>query len=497
LAARILKRDKASLIDNGKHQHSIPEHYLVLHYNGLRRESPNTQRITLMLSQSALSLAASIRSGELTCREVTKFFLDRIQRFNPELNAFVEVWDHRATFAATRRDLWLQMSRNVPPLFGVPIGIKDLQLVRGAKTQFGSRAMLPVFSPIDDRVVSTLRASQPVILGKLAASELGVMPVTEPDIHPPTRNPWDLTRSAGGSSGGSAAAVAAGLLPFAHGSDGAGSIRIPAASAGLVGIKPSRHVIPSAYWDPDDKILHTSGPIARGIEDAAALLDAMTVANDGRYLAAAQRANVEKLRVGLCVRSPVAETAPAHAAAAERVAKLLEARGCTIVEVKPPEGSVEEFLPLYGRLFSSLRLMRWGRAQGITRWVADQGRRLSKEQAIALQERLNQKFLALSEGVDLLISPTTPEPPPLIGVFHSLSPQDAFMGASRYGAYTALFNVTGQPALSLPVPDASPMPIGVQLAAHLGQDARLIGVASAIEREHGGPSLLAPRYRSV
>jgi amidase len=450
-----------------------------------------------MLTHSALSLAASIKDRELTCREVTQFFLDRIARFNPELHAFVEVWGHRAMFAAARRDLWLQVSRNVPPLFGVPLGLKDLQLVRGARTRFGSRAMPALFSPIDDRVVSTLRGSRPVILGKLAASELGVMPVTEPDIHPPTRNPWDLTRSAGGSSGGSAAAVAAGLLPFAHGSDGAGSIRIPAAFAGLVGIKPSRHVVPSAYWDPDDKILHTSGPIARGVEDAAALLDAMTVANDGRYLAAARRANLERLRVGLCIRSPIAETTSAHAAAAERVAKLLESHGCTIVEVSPPEGSVEEFLPIYGRMFFKLRLVRWERTQGITRWVAEQGRGLQKEQAIALQERLNQRCLAMSEGVDLLISPTTPEPPPLVGTFHSQPPREGFLGAARYGAYTAVFNITGQPAISMPVLDAGPLPIGVQIAAPHGEDARIIGAARVIERELGGPSPIAPRYRSA
>ena len=447
-----------------------------------------------MHSQPALSLAAAIRRGELTCREVTKYFLNRIDRFDPELSSFVEVWRHRAMFAAARRDLHLRASRDVPPLFGVPVGIKDVHLVRAGRTRFGSRGIPAVRSPIDDRVVATMRSARMVVLGKLASSELGVMPVTEPDIHPPTRNPWDLARSSGGSSGGSSAAVAAGMLPFAHGSDGAGSIRIPAAFTGLVGIKPSRGVVRSAFWEPDERILHTSGPLARGVEDAAALLDTMTSARDGCYLAAARAATLHRLRVGLCVQSPVAETTPEHAAAAQRVAQLLEARGCTVVAVQAPEGSVEEFLPLYGRLFLAFPLVRWNRTQAITRWVAEQGRSLDEGQARELQDRLTQRFLSLSEGVDLLISPTTPEPPPNVGIFHRMPAREGFLEASRFGAYTALFNVTGQPAISVPILDG-PLPIGVQIAGRVGDDALIISAARIIERELGGPFPVAPRYR--
>lgn len=455
-----------------------------------------------MLSQTALALAASMRRGDLTCRDVTRFFLDRIDRFDGQLSAFVAVWRRRALLAAAQRDLALSVSRDVPPLFGLPIGIKDLHLVRGGRTRFGSRALPLSWSPIDDRVVATLRRARLTMLGKLATAELGVMPVTEPDIHPPTRNPWNLSRSSGGSSGGSSAAVAAGLLPFAHGSDGAGSVRIPAAFCGLVGIKPSRHVVPSAFWDADERILHTSGPLARGVEDAAALLDALTTAQDGRYLAAARRAeqgrgrDLAGLRVGLCLRSPVAETTSEHAAAAERVAKLLEARGCTIVEALAPEGTVEEFLPLYGQLFIGFPLVRWDRVQAITRWVAEQGRGMDKAGAIELQDRLTKRYLSLSEGVDLVVSPTTPGPPPEVGVFHRLPAAEGFLQATRCGAYTAIFNVTGQPALTLPIVDDALLPIGVQLAGHVGDDARLITVARLLERELGGPWPVAPRYRS-
>jgi amidase len=447
-----------------------------------------------MLSQTALSIATSIRRGEYTCRDVTRFFLERIQRLNPELSAFVDVWGKRAMFAAARHDLWLQTTRDVPPLFGVPIGVKDLHLIRGSRARFGSKAMPFVWSPVDDRVVSQVRTSGVVFMGKLATSELGVMPVTEPDIHPPSRNPWDTSRSSGGSSGGSSAAVASGMLPFAHGSDGAGSIRIPAAFAGLVGIKASRGLVRSAFGEPTDRILHTSGPIARGVEDAAALLDAMTF-GDGRYLSAARGAPFGQIRVGLCVKSPVSETTPEHAAATERVAKILESKGCTVVEIQPPQGTVEEFLPLYGHQFMRLPLVRWNKAQHITRWVAEHGRGMTDAKAHELQDMLAKRFLMLNGEVDLVVTPTTPMPPPMVGEFHHKSAQDGFMGASRYGAYTAVFNITGQPAMSVPVLDMGALPIGVQLAAAHGNDALIITAARIIERELGGPYPVAPKYR--
>lgn len=447
-----------------------------------------------ILQQSALSLAQSLRQRKLSCRELSQFFLQRIAAHNPELSAFVSVWQHRAMLTAARRDAMLRLKNELPPLFGVPTGIKDLHLVRGGRTRMGSGAFYPIISPIDDRVVASLRPEGMVFLGKLSTSEMGVMPVTEPDIHPPTRNPWDLERNAGGSSGGSAAAVAAGLLPLAHGSDGAGSIRIPSANCGLVGIKPSRHVVPSAFWDPDPKIMYTSGPIARGVEDAAALLDAMSAAKDGRYLRAARQGSVPKLRIGLCTQSPIGAADAEHAAAAEQMAKSLEAMGCSIGDAAAPDGSVEEFLPIYGRMFLAYPMIRWERAQAVSRWVAEFGRGVSKEQAAELQARLSQRYLRFMEGFDLLITPTTPEPAPKVGLFSTGNPRDDFHGAGRYGSFTAIFNITGQPAISIPAP-SSALPIGVQLAAPHGRDELLITVARTLEQQLGGPFPLAPAYR--
>lgn len=462
---------------------------------GFRRTGGRDTLRVSMLTRSALSLAASIRDGELSSYDVTRYFLDRAARIDPEVSAFVAIWRRRALLAAARRDLGRKLARDLPPLYGVPFAIKDLHLVRGGTTRFGSRG-LPVFpSPIDDHVVARMRREGMVSLGKLTSSELGVMPVTEPDIHPPTRNPWDLTRSAGGSSGGSGAAVAAGMLPFAHGSDGAGSVRIPAAFCGLVGIKPSRGVVCSPFPEDESRVMHTSGPLAHGVEDAAALLDAMAKSSAGAYLRAAREARLGALRVGLWTESPVAETTSPHAAAAERVAKLLEARGCTVVRMRPPSGSVEEFLPLYGRMFLALPFVRWERTQPITRWVADHGRGVDEAKAHALQDDLARRLLAFSADVDLVVSPTTPEPPPLVGAFTRLPPREGFLGASRFGAFTALFNVTGQPAATVPVLDAGPLPIGVQIAGPVGADARVIAAARCVEQDLGGPFPVAPRYR--
>ena len=193
-----------------------------------------------LLSFSALKLADLIHSRQISSEEAVGFFLSRAQKYNPEVNAFVDFFDRRARFAASRKDR--QGSQDA--FHGVPIGVKDLNFVRGTRTRMGSRAFQYLIAPFDDVDVKSLKKSGVVIIGKTATSEVGVLPVTEPDTHPPTRNPWNHRHTAGGSSGGAGAAVSARLLPFAHGSDGGGSVRIPASVCGLFGFKPSRGRLP-------------------------------------------------------------------------------------------------------------------------------------------------------------------------------------------------------------------------------------------------------------
>jgi amidase len=230
----------------------------------------------------ALALAQLVRDGAISSEELVRHHLARIEALDPSLSAFVTVFDD-AVRVARRKDRQRRARRDrLPPFHGVPIGIKDLNVVRFARTRFGSRGMPPIVLPFDDANVRPLRRAGFVILGKLSTSELGAMPVTEPAIHPPTRNPWCTAFSAGGSSGGSGAAVAAGMLPIAQGSDGAGSIRIPSSFCGLYGLKPSRGRVVNQFRFPDRRILYTSGPMARTVSDAAALLDVMAGIDTGR-----------------------------------------------------------------------------------------------------------------------------------------------------------------------------------------------------------------------
>ena len=230
----------------------------------------------------ALVLAKLVREGAISSEELVRHHLARIEAMNPSLSAFVTVFDDAVKVARRKDRERLRHCDSLPPFHGVPIGIKDLNAVRFTRTRFGSRGMPAIVLPFDDANVRPLRRAGFVILGKLSTSELGAMPVTEPDIHPPTRNPWSPTHTAGGSSGGSGAAVAAGMLPIAQGSDGAGSIRIPSSFCGLYGLKPSRGRVVNQFRFPDRRILYTSGPMARTVTDAAALLDVMAGIDTGR-----------------------------------------------------------------------------------------------------------------------------------------------------------------------------------------------------------------------
>jgi amidase len=438
-----------------------------------------------------------LRRRELTSAALVDVYLERIATSNARLSAFVTVFESRARLAARAADRALDRAARrgevdaLPPLLGVPIAVKDLNFVRGSRTRMGSRAVLPLWSPVDDATVAKLRRAGSIVLGKLATSELGALPVTEPDIHPPTRNPWDPSLSAGGSSGGSGAAVAAGLVPWAQGSDGAGSIRIPAAFNGLVGIKASRGRIANAFGRDDRTLLYTCGPLARSVADAAALLDVLAGLHDGRphwlapppcpYSQVIDRP-APRLRIKLTVDSPIGAVDPEWAEATRAVGRALAGAGHHVEEAAMASGSVDDFLPVYQRMLAEVPWVRLGLVQPATRWLIEAGRRISPALVRASFVALRDKIMAWVGDTELVLTPAVVGPPPPVGAWGGDDGEAIFRAAAVYGAFTAPFNVTGQPAIALPVGRSrAGLPIAVQLAAAVGREDLVVAVGREVE----------------
>src|SRR5688572_11505480 len=218
---------------------------------------------------SAIELAKRIRARELSSEELVRASLERIERYDTDHSVFVQVLADRAIKDAKKKDAMLAKSdaSSLPPFFGVPAAIKGLNFGRRGFSGFGSGAFRLGLLTLDDRTTARIRSGGFVIVGKLATSELGALPITEPAIHPPTRNPWNRDHTSGGSSGGTGAALAARLVPVAQGSDGAGSIRIPSSFCHLFGLKPSRGRLERPYGPPDAKSLSTCGPMGHSVDD--------------------------------------------------------------------------------------------------------------------------------------------------------------------------------------------------------------------------------------
>jgi amidase len=436
--------------------------------------------------------AALIAAGHISSEELVTAYLERIARIDPSVSAFTHVLARSARADARRKDARRRAGgAPLPPFHGVPLAVKDLNFARGSFTRMGSRAYRWFYSPFDDKVVAQLRRGGFVLLGKVATSELGALPVTEPDIHPPTRNPWRLDVTAGGSSGGSAAAVAARMAPIALASDGAGSIRIPSSFCHLYGLKPSRGRVPDPYGRPDQHAIASNGPIARTVADAAAMLDVMAGLSVGQPhwaprpeapLAELTRRDPGRLRIRFTTASPLVAAHPEVAAAVNRVAGLLAELGHEVAEGGPPEGEVEEFLPIWQQMIARAPILRAGVLQPVTLWLREAGKKLRPDQVHERQLELDRRIASWFGDADLWLTPTVAVAPPAIGAWRGLPPADAFARAAELGAFTALFNVSGQPAASIPAAlSGEGWPIGVQLAGRPLADATVLAVSRQLE----------------
>jgi amidase len=450
--------------------------------------------------------AAAIRAGETSSAEITDHYLERIDRLNEQVGAFYTVTHELAREQAAAADKAVLASRKdgaeLPPLTGVPIPIKDLNMVAGVRLTFGSTILADNVATEDDYVVEHLRSAGIVITGKTATPEFGLPCYTETRIGPPARTPWDLSRSAGGSSGGAAAAVASGLAPAAQGSDGGGSIRIPASVCGLFGIKPSRGRISQGPIMPDLVGLSTDGPLARTVADAALLLDAMTGNHPGdmytlpalpageSFLGYASQAP-GKLRIARSLKTLI-DGAEVHAdcvAAYEDASSLLASLGHDVedVDLPFPGEAVPSFLALWFAMATLapispeqeselLPLTRYLRGKGLELSAAD----LLLHQAI-LQGSVRPALRALT-GYDAILSPTVALPPRPVGWFDEVEPAENFIRQTQFTPWTALYNLSGQPAVSVPLHWTDDgLPIGVMLAGQMGDEATLISLSAQLE----------------
>ncbi len=437
--------------------------------------------------------------------EVTDHYLARIDRHNGEVGAYFTVTADLARDAAKAAAAAVARADDplsLPPLTGIPVPIKDLNMVAGVRQTLGSAAFEDNVPLEDDHVTASIRRAGAVILGKTATPEFGLPCYTETAIGPPARTPWDLTRSAGGSSGGAAAAVAAGLAPVAQGSDGGGSIRIPSSVCGLFGIKPSRGRISGGPLVPDLAGLAVDGSIARTVADAALLLDVMT-GNEpgdmytqpslppGETFASHATREPGRLRIGRTLAHPVADgfVHPDCVAAYEDASALLAGLGHEVEDMAQPFGP--DVVPAFETLWYAMATLapvdpsRLDRLRPLTSYLRGRGQALSAADLIFTQAYLQivvRAALKVLNNYDVVLTPTLAEPPAPVGYFEEVDPPENFERQKRFTPYTALYNVTGQPAVSLPLYwNSAGLPIGVMLGGRMGAEATLISLSAQVE----------------
>jgi amidase len=430
--------------------------------------------------------AELIAAGDVSSRELTEACLERIGRLDPTLNAFRIVFAERALAEADQAD-GRRRGGDRRPLLGVPLAIKDDTNIAGEVTARGTNAFGDPARE-DAEVVRRLRTAGAVIVGKTNVPELEITPFTESPTFGATRNPWDLNRTPGGSSGGSASAVAAGLVGGALGSDGGGSIRIPAGCCGLFGLKPQRDRIPMAPLREPWHGLSVYGPIVRHVADAALFID---VTGDGEPLTPAAARSPERLRIGISTAIPppiLGSPDEEQLGAVTEMASLLRGLGHEVADVEVPYGTASTaFSARYFRGIAdeAASMAHPERLSRRTRGFRRIGRTIARpvlERARA-EEAANARAIGgVFERIDVLLTPMFTKRPIVIGTYEGRGALWSFNGFSRWVPYCAVFNHTGQPAASVPAGFTSDgFPLAVQLVARPDDEATLVSLAAQIE----------------
>ncbi len=458
-----------------------------------------------LMFEGAVQLAAMVRAGEVSARELVQISLERIETLNPQLNAFVQVDAEGALAAAD-----LVRPGDERPFTGVPVAIKNNRPVTGLRLTYGCSLMADHLAGYDHNVTRRLRDAGFIIVGTTTLPEYGILPVTEARLFGPTRNPWDLSRTPGGSSGGAAAAVAAGMVPVAHGNDGGGSVRIPAACCGLVGLKPSRGRI-SAAPELGDSSLGIDGMLTRTVADTAAILDVLAGYEPGDatwapppaepFAAAAQR-GPGRLRIAATATSPTAQVSvdPVCAAAVADAAELLRSLGHEVLEVEPP-WQQEGLGDLFGAVFASQialsiaysarvagRMPEAGDMEPMSWAIFSMISKMGAVEVLAANVQLQafaRRLVAFLAPYDALLTPSLAVRPLPIGALDTAAPDpmSTFSRSGLFTPFTPVVNATGQPAISLPLYQGQDgLPLGVQLIGRPAGEESLLSLAAQIER---------------
>ncbi len=458
----------------------------------------------------AVELAAAIRRKEVSPVEVADCFLERMDELDPRLNAFCHRADddvRKAASAAADAVARAASTDDLPPFLGVPLPIKDLLDVAGWPTTHGSAGAGQAPAAASDPVVQRFVDAGFVLLGKTTTSEFGTLPFTESEALGVSRNPWDPDRTPGGSSSGAGVAVAAGMAPIAHAEDGGGSIRIPASCNGLVGLKPTRGLVTNAVVAVEG--LATSGVVTRSVADTAAALDVLARHDPGAwwspptprtsFTSAMKRDLPAGLRIGVLTDSPIdgISVDPACTAAVGVTLRTLESAGHHVVDTRLPLPPADELVAAFTTIWNiggagialadpdrvepHSRALR-DAARSIDSWAYAEGVRKTQQ----LSRRIVEGFLA---GFDLLVTPTMACLPPLVGAWRAgtdADPLTALRNSYPMGVFTSVFNVTGQPAISLPVhhDDATGLPVGIQIVAAPWREDLLLQVSRILELAH-------------
>lgn len=448
----------------------------------------------------AVEIASRIRQKEVSPVEVIDSLLARIERINPRINAFCTVASDEAREAARQAETAVMQGDSLGPLHGVPVSVKDLTATKGIRTTFGSRAFENNIPDEDDIIVERLHAAGAIIVGKTNTPEFGHMGVTSNRLFGVTRNPWNTERHAGGSSGGAAAAVAAGLGPLATGSDGGGSIRIPASFCGVFGLKPSFGRVPYGPGKPDWQTLSHHGPITRTVADAALMLSAIAGRDerDRRSLHGELNcyplpdANLAGVRIGWSLDLGHAIVDPEVMGAFLTATSVFETTGASVTEAGldiDAQGSnfgaiwAATYASKYAYLLDDWRdEMEPGLVAIIERGMSMTAMRYAE--AAAAREMLWRSIQPAFERFDYLITPTLSIPAfdasllVVTDIGGIIGP-----GAMDWTPFTYPFNFTGQPAASIPCgKTADGLPIGLQIVGRHFDDIGVLRVAAAFEQ---------------